>query len=63
MAGLGAQRQRAHDENDLDALRGAGAGQLLHEEFVRLHNERRAEAAQSEDDIDWGGHLSFASLA
>lgn len=47
--------QKALDENDLDALRVAGAGQhRLHEEFVRLHKERRAEAAKSEEDaIDW----------
>ena len=52
--------QKALDENDLDALRVAGAGQhRLHEEFVRLHKERRAEAAKSEEDaIDWGTGLS-----
>jgi len=44
--------QKAHEEND----RAAGDGQQkLHEEFVRLHNERRAEAAHDEEaSIDWG---------
>lgn len=47
--------QKAFDESDLDALRVVGSGQQrLHEEFVRLHNERRAEAAKDEgDSIDW----------
>lgn len=46
--------QKVHEENDLDMLRAAGDGQQkLHEEFLRLHNERRAsEAAQ--DKEDWG---------
>lgn len=53
LARLGSQK--ALDENDLDALRVTGTGQQqLHEEFVRLHKERRAEAAKSEEDtIDW----------
>ncbi|KIK27668.1 hypothetical protein PISMIDRAFT_630093 [Pisolithus microcarpus 441] len=48
--------QKAFDENDVDALRVAGGGQQkLHEEFVRLHNERRAQAAKNEEgSIDWG---------
>ncbi|KAH0827877.1 hypothetical protein J3R83DRAFT_3504 [Lanmaoa asiatica] len=47
--------QKAHEENDLDVLRAAGDGQQkLHEEFLRIHNERRAEAAHSEEaSIDW----------
>lgn len=47
--------QKAFDENDVDALRVAGGGQQkLHEEFVRLHNERRAQAAKNEEgSIDW----------
>lgn len=47
--------QKAFDENDLDAMRVTGGGQQkLHEEFVRLHNERRAEAAKNEEgSIDW----------
>ncbi|KIJ67793.1 hypothetical protein HYDPIDRAFT_173554 [Hydnomerulius pinastri MD-312] len=47
--------QRAHDENDLDTIHVSGDGQQkLHEEFVRLHNERRAEAVPSEEGaIDW----------
>ncbi|KAI6166121.1 rab-GTPase-TBC domain-containing protein [Pisolithus thermaeus] len=46
---------KAFDEIDLDALRVAGGGQQkLREEFVRLHNERRAEAARNEEgSIDW----------
>lgn len=46
---------KAFDENDLDALRVAGGGQQkLREEFVRLHNERRVEAAKNEEgSIDW----------
>jgi len=58
LARLGSQK--ALDENDLDALRVTGTGQQqLHEEFVRLHKERRAEAAKSEEDtIDWGTGLS-----
>ena len=48
--------QKAHEENDLDVLRVAGDGQQkLHEEFLRLHDERRAEAAHdAEASIDWG---------
>lgn len=48
--------QKAHEENDLGVLRAAGDGQQkLHEEFVRLHNERRAEAAHDDEaSIDWG---------
>ncbi|KAI6040280.1 rab-GTPase-TBC domain-containing protein [Pisolithus marmoratus] len=47
--------QKAFDENDLDVLRVAESGQQkLHQEFVRLHNERRTEAAKDkEDSIDW----------
>ncbi|KAF9227336.1 RabGAP/TBC [Gyrodon lividus] len=47
--------QNAHEENNLDALRSAGDGQQkLHEEFLRLHNERRAEAVHTEEGtIDW----------
>lgn len=48
--------QKAQEENDLDALRATGGGQQkLHEEFLRLHNERRAEAAHNKEAfIDWG---------
>lgn len=48
--------QKAHEENDLDVHRTAGDGQqTLHQEFLRLHNERRAEAAHDEEaSIDWG---------
>ncbi|KAF8444618.1 rab-GTPase-TBC domain-containing protein [Boletus edulis BED1] len=47
--------QKANEENDLDAIRAAGGGQQkLHEEFLRLHNERRAEAARDDEtSIDW----------
>ncbi|KAG1752948.1 rab-GTPase-TBC domain-containing protein [Suillus lakei] len=40
----------------IEALRSAGEGQQkLHEEFLRLHNERRAEATESDQGgIDWG---------
>ncbi|KAL4073899.1 rab-GTPase-TBC domain-containing protein [Scleroderma citrinum] len=53
LARLGTQKTR--DESDLDAMRMAGRGQQqLHEEFVRLHNERRTEATKNkEDTIDW----------
>lgn len=53
LARLGSQK--AFDESDVDALRVAGGGQQkLHEEFVRLHNERRAQAAKNEEgSIDW----------
>lgn len=46
--------QKARDENDL--LHAAGDGQQkLHEEFLRLHDERRAEAAHDDEaSIDWG---------
>lgn len=48
--------QKVHEQNDLDALRAVRHGQQkLHEEFLRLHNERREEAAHSEEgSIDWG---------
>lgn len=47
--------QKAHEENDVDVLRTAGGGQQkLREEFLRLHNERRAEAVHDEASIDWG---------
>lgn len=48
--------QKAHDEHDLDGLRAAGGGQQkLHEEFLRLHNERQTEATPDEEaSIDWG---------
>lgn len=54
LARLGVQKE--HEENDLDMLRTAGDGQQkLHEEFLRLHNERRAEASHDEEaSIDWG---------
>ncbi|KAN0091151.1 Rab-GTPase-TBC domain containing protein [Tylopilus felleus] len=47
--------QKAHDEHDLDGLRAAGGGQQkLHEEFLRLHNERQTEATPDEEaSIDW----------
>ncbi|KAG6332383.1 hypothetical protein ID866_6703 [Astraeus odoratus] len=47
--------QKAHDENDIDTLRATGrVPRGLHEEFLRLHNERRAEATKNETDrIDW----------
>ncbi|KAH7925525.1 RabGAP/TBC [Leucogyrophana mollusca] len=46
---------KAHDENDIDALRSNTDGQQkLHEEFVRLHKERREEAEQAaQGAIDW----------
>jgi hypothetical protein len=48
--------QKSHQEHDPDALRSAGQGQQkLREEFLRLHKERRAEVAHSEEGaIDWG---------
>ncbi|KAG1751548.1 rab-GTPase-TBC domain-containing protein [Suillus paluster] len=54
LARIGSQGTR--DEGDIDALRSAGEGQQkLHEEFLRLHNQRRAEATESEQGaIDWG---------
>lgn len=54
LARIGSQGTR--DEGDIEALRSAGEGQQkLHEEFLRLHNERRAEATESEQGtIDWG---------
>ncbi|KIJ18699.1 hypothetical protein PAXINDRAFT_167263 [Paxillus involutus ATCC 200175] len=47
--------QKSHQEHDPDALRSAGQGQQkLREEFLRLHKERRAEVAHSEEGaIDW----------
>jgi hypothetical protein len=44
------------DEGAIEALGNAGEGQQkLHEEFLRLHNERLAEATESEQGaIDWG---------
>ncbi|KAH7916576.1 rab-GTPase-TBC domain-containing protein [Hygrophoropsis aurantiaca] len=46
---------KAQDENDIDALRGNADGQQkLHQEFIRLHNERKEEAEQAEQGaIDW----------
>ncbi|KAH7888682.1 rab-GTPase-TBC domain-containing protein [Phlebopus sp. FC_14] len=45
--------QKAFDESDLDTVRVTDEGQQkLHEEFVRLHNERREEIAD-EGAIDW----------
>ncbi|KAG2342914.1 RabGAP/TBC [Suillus weaverae] len=54
LARIGSQGTR--DEGSSEALRSAGEGQQkLHEEFLRLHNERRAEATESEQGgIDWG---------
>ncbi|KIK44749.1 hypothetical protein CY34DRAFT_802323 [Suillus luteus UH-Slu-Lm8-n1] len=54
LARIGSQGTR--DEGSVEALRSAGEGQQkLHEEFLRLHNERRAEATESEQGgIDWG---------
>jgi hypothetical protein len=54
LARIGSQSTR--DEDSIEALRSAGEGQQkLHEEFLRLHNERRAEATESEQGgIDWG---------
>lgn len=54
LARIGSQGTR--DESSVEALRSAGEGQQkLHEEFLRLHNERRAEATESEQGgIDWG---------
>ena len=51
--------QKALDESDLDTLRVTGRGrQQLHEEFVQLHNERRAKAAKNEEDvIDWSTYF------
>lgn len=48
--------QKAHEENDLVVLRATGDGQQkLHEEFLRLHDERRAEVAHDDEaSIDWG---------
>ncbi|KAG1816092.1 rab-GTPase-TBC domain-containing protein [Suillus subaureus] len=53
LARIGSQGTR--DESSIEALRSAGEGQQkLHEEFLRLHNERRAEATESEQGgIDW----------
>ncbi|KAG1777720.1 rab-GTPase-TBC domain-containing protein [Suillus placidus] len=53
LARIGSQGTR--DEGSSEALRSAGEGQQkLHEEFLRLHNERRAEATESEQGgIDW----------
>ncbi|KAF9241597.1 rab-GTPase-TBC domain-containing protein [Melanogaster broomeanus] len=47
--------QNAQDDIDLDVPHSAGVGQQkLHEEFLRLHNERRADAMLSEEGaIDW----------
>ncbi|KAG2055445.1 RabGAP/TBC [Suillus hirtellus] len=54
LARIGSQGTR--DESSIEALRSAGEGQQkLHEEFLRLHNERRAEVTESEQGgIDWG---------
>ncbi|KAG2111230.1 rab-GTPase-TBC domain-containing protein [Suillus discolor] len=54
LARIGSQGTR--DEGSIEALRSAGEGQQkLHEEFLRLHNERRAEVTESEQGgIDWG---------
>ncbi|KAG1766964.1 rab-GTPase-TBC domain-containing protein [Suillus occidentalis] len=54
LARIGSQGTR--DEGSVEALRSAGEGQQkLHEEFLRLHNERRAEATEFEQGgIDWG---------
>jgi len=48
------------DEGAIEALKITGEGQQkLHEEFLRLHNERRAEATESEKGgIDWGKNLN-----
>ncbi|KAG2129828.1 rab-GTPase-TBC domain-containing protein [Suillus bovinus] len=53
LARIGSQGTR--DEGSIEALRSTGEGQQkLHEEFLRLHNERRAEATESEQGgIDW----------
>lgn len=49
------------DEGAIEALRNAGEGQQkLHEEFLRLHNERRAEVTESEQEaIDWGKNIDY----
>jgi hypothetical protein len=52
------------DESAIEALGNVGEGQQkLHEEFLRLHNERRAEATESEQGgIDWGKNNGYASI-
>lgn len=52
------------DESAIEVSGNTGEGQQkLHEEFLRLHNERRAEATESEQGgIDWGKNNSYASI-